>query len=48
MDRTRLEGPHGYRAFIWRNWRIPMELIIAVLVKVSAGLDEVHRMNGEL
>ena len=48
MDRTRLEGAHGYGAFIWHSGGIPMEPMITVLVKVSSDLDKVHRMKGEL
>lgn len=48
MDRTRLEGAQRDGAFTWHNGGIPMEPMIAVLVKVSSDLDKVHRMKGEL
>ncbi len=39
MDLTRLEGAHGYGAFIWHSGGIPLELITVQLDKVNKNGD---------
>lgn len=43
MDRTRLEGAHGYGAFVWHSGGIPMESMKGNLRK---SLSHVKK-NGE-